>query len=359
MAALLKDMFNQDSISELSEKIQSVYNTFQKDDFMNSVMDETWDDLELKARCRKITMELGKYLPSNYKEALMILEKAVHGLSFASFFPDFIEVYGTEDCYWDLSIQALERTTEYWTAEFTVRAFIKKNQEKMMNQLYQWSQSKNEHVRRLASEGCRPQLPWGQAIPQLKKDPLVILPILEQLKADPSLYVLKSVANNLNDISKTHPDLVMDIAKKWYGHDKNTDWILKHGCRTLLKAGNPDMLKLFGYDDISSIDITDFVIETPIISIGEDLVFSFMVFAKTDAKIRLEYIIDYVKSNGKRSEKIFKISEITLTENSKKKYVKRHSFMDRSVRKHYPGMHTITLVVNGIKQGQHNFELMS
>lgn len=95
-------------------------------------------------------------------------------------------------------------------------------------------------VRRLASEGCRPQLPWGQALASFKQNPLPVLRILELLKADPSPYVQKSVANNLNDISKTHPELVLETARRWQGQNAITDAILKHGCRTLLKKGNPE-----------------------------------------------------------------------------------------------------------------------
>ena len=111
----------------------------------------------------------------------------------------------------------------------------------MMQQMAVWARHDNEHVRRLASEGCRPALPWGQALTSFKKDPSPVLPILEQLNTDPSLYVRKSVANHLNDISKTHPDLVTKIARDWYGRHEYTDWIVKHGCRTLLKKGNRDM----------------------------------------------------------------------------------------------------------------------
>lgn len=320
-------------------------------------MDETWNNLELKARCRKISMSLGMYLPEDYKEALSILEKSVTGFYFAFFFPDFVEVYGQDDINWDLSISALERNTEYWSSEFAVRAFIIKDEERMMAQMRKWSKHKSEHVRRLASEGCRPQLPWGQAISKFKKDPTPVLPILEQLKTDTSTYVQKSVANNLNDISKTHPDLVISIAKDWYGKNKSTNWIVKHGCRTLLKKGNRDVLALFGYDDTTSINLQDFTLETTSISIGEDLTFSFNILAKKATKTRLEYGIDYIKSNGKRNRKIFKISEVSLKENEKKSYMKKHSFADVSVRKHYPGIHSIAIIINGIEKDKLDFEL--
>lgn len=357
MPELLKNMYNRESLYEVAVAIQSVYNSFKVDEFIKSTMDETWNNLELKARCRKISMSLGMYLPEDYKEALSILEKSVTGFYFAFFFPDFVEVYGQDDVNWDLSISALERNTEYWSSEFAVRAFIIKDEERMMAQMRKWSKHKSEHVRRLASEGCRPQLPWGQAISKFKKDPTPVLPILEQLKTDTSTYVQKSVANNLNDISKTHPDLVISIAKDWYGKNKSTNWIVKHGCRTLLKKGNRDVLALFGYDDTTSINIQDFTLETTSISIGENLTFSFNILAKKATKTRLEYGIDYMKSNGKRNRKIFKISEVSLKENEKKSYMKKHSFADVSVRKHYPGIHSITIIINGVEKGKLDFEL--
>ncbi|ALP02560.1 DNA alkylation repair protein [Clostridioides difficile] len=357
MPELLKNMYNRESLYEVAVAIQSVYNSFKVDEFIKSTMDETWNNLELKARCRKISMSLGMYLPEDYKEALSILEKSVTGFYFAFFFPDFVEVYGQDNINWDLSISALERNTEYWSSEFAVRAFIIKDEERMMAQMRKWSKHKSEHVRRLASEGCRPQLPWGQAISKFKKDPTPVLPILEQLKTDTSTYVQKSVANNLNDISKTHPDLVISIAKDWYGKNKSTNWIVKHGCRTLLKKGNRDVLALFGYDDTTSINLQDFTLETTSISIGEDLTFSFNILAKKATKTRLEYGIDYIKSNGKRNRKIFKISEVSLKENEKKSYMKKHSFADVSVRKHYPGIHSIAIIINGIEKDKLDFEL--
>lgn len=150
-----------------------------------------------------------------------------------------------------------------------------------------------------------PRLPWGQALPGFQKDPSPVLRILEELKADPSLYVRKSVANHLNDISKTHPDLVTKIAKDWYGRNGYTDWIVKHGCRTLLKKGDPEVLSIFGYDN-SPADISGFSLGSPSVMIGEELMFSFTVSAKETMKVRLEYGVDYVKANGSRNRKLLK-----------------------------------------------------
>jgi 3-methyladenine DNA glycosylase AlkC len=353
----LKNMLNHESLSEFAEAIKTVYSGFKVEEFLKSTMDETWEGLELKARGRQITLNLRKYLPSDYKEAISIIDKVIIKYKgFACFsFPDFIELYGQDEENLDTSINALGRYTQYMSAEFAVRPFIINYEERMMGQMYEWSKSENEHLRRLSSEGCRPALPWGQALPKYKKDPTPILPILEQLKTDSSLYVRKSVANNLNDISKTQPELVIKIAKDWYGKNEHTDWIIKHACRTLLKNGNREVLFIFGCDDVDSIDVKDFALNKTSISIGEEMAFSFTISAKKEAKVRLEYGIDYVKSNGKRNRKIFQISESELKEKQKKEYTKIHSFADVTTRKHYCGTHSITLIVNGIEQGALDF----
>jgi len=269
----------------------------------------------------------------------------------------FVELFGQDECNWDISMAALERYTVHASAELAVRPFIIKHEKRMMEQMYAWSRHEDELVRRLSCEGCRPQLPWAPALNSFKKDPTPILPILEQLKTDPSLHVRKSVANNLNDISKTHPDLVIRLAKQWYGKHEYTDWIVKHGCRTLLKKGNRDALALFGLSDTGSVLVEGFALGATAISIGDDLVFSFSVQATEPTKARLEYGVDYVKANGKRSRKIFQISELSMKKDERKAYTKKHSFADFSTRKHYPGAHSITLIINGTEQGTLDFEL--
>lgn len=355
----LKNMLNRELLIQLAATIKSVYAPFEEESFIESTIDNTWSDLELLARGRQITLNLGKYLPSDYANAISIIDKVITKYKgFACFcFPDFVEVYGQDEENFDTSINALGRYTEYMSSEFAVRPFIIKYEEKMMKQMYKWSKDNSEHLRRLASEGCRPALPWAQALPKYKKDPTPILPILEELKSDSSLYVRKSVANNLNDISKTNPDLVLKIAKEWYGKNDDTDWIVKHACRTLLKKGNPDALMLFGYGDTTSMQVNDYSLNKKVINLGEKITFSFTISTEETTKVRLEYGIDYVKANGKRNRKIFQISSIILKENETKNYTRNHSFEDVSTRKHYLGIHSVTLIVNGKEHGTLDFEL--
>ena len=358
MGELLKDMYNKETIKEFGLAIKSVYNPFDLDNFLEDVMDKNWRDLELKARGRHIMTTLGKHLPADYKKAINIINQAIENYEGAVLFciDDFVDLFGQDERHWHVSIDALARYTKRSSSEFAVRPFIIKHQDKMMAQMYEWSKDKNEHLRRLSSEGCRPALPWAQAIISFKKDPTPILPILETLKADDSLYVRKSVANNINDISKTHPELIIDLAKKWYGKNDKTNWIVKHGLRTLLKKANPDALAIFGYHN-TAITVEDFKLDKSTIKIGEENTFSFTISSKETTKIRLEYGIDFMKANGKHSRKIFQISETVLPANKKKKCDKKHSFADLSTRKHYPGVHKITLIINGVAQGTLEFEL--
>lgn len=366
MSKLMKDRYyNYNTIYELAMHINTIYPLFLVDDFITDIMDDSWEGLGLKARMRQITINLGKYLPSDYEHALGILDQVIAkypvGLvdSGLIYFPDFVEMYGQDERYWELSMDALERYTQYSTAEFAVRPFIIKHEDRMMDQMATWTKHVNEHVRRLASEGCRPALPWGQALINFKKDPMPVLRILEMLKADSSLYVRKSVANNLNDISKTHPNLIVGLAKNWYGENEHTDWIVKHGCRTLLKKGNRDVLDIFGFTGVDCMNIDNFSLNVESVCLGENIILSFQIEAKRETKVRLEYGIDYVRANGMRFRKVFKISESLLRKNEKKSYNKTHSFADTSSRKHIPGVHAVTLIVNGIEQGTLEFELLA
>jgi 3-methyladenine DNA glycosylase AlkC len=273
------------------------------------------------------------------------------------FFPDYIETYGIN--HFDISVKTIEQLTQFTSCEFAVRPFILQYGDKMIKQMLQWSQHKSHHVRRLASEGSRPRLPWAIALPELKKNPLPLLPILENLKQDNSEYVRRSVANNLNDIAKDNPAIVIQIAKKWKGISKETDAIIKHGCRTLLKKGHPEILKYYKLNDKADIGISGFKIKNNKVKIGDYLNFSFSLQNMEHIKqnLRLEYAIYYLLQNGAHYKKVFKISERQLKPGEKLSVEKRHSFKIITTRKYYPGLHKLSVIVNGQELKTGKFEL--
>jgi len=357
MPELLKNIYSPDFAKKLAKEIKSNYSKFDSKKFEKSVFNEAWDNMELKDRMFHIASSLDKHLTNNYIQNLSILRKSAPKFTGfeAMLFPAYVELFGLED--YEESISALEHFTQYSSSEFAVRPFIIKSPVKMMKQMETWAKSNNHHVRRLSSEGCRPRLPWAMALPEFKKNPKAVLKILELLRHDESEYVRRSVANNLNDISKDNPHLVRKTAKTWLGHNKNTDWIVKHACRSLLKQGDQEILQLFGFSKPAHIDLKKLDTQK-IVTLGNKLAFSFELETtkKSLGKLRLEYAIDFVKANNKRSRKVFKISESTNDEQLKS-IEKYHSFKEISTRKYYPGEHQLSIIVNGQEMANKIFRL--
>lgn len=349
-------MFSRPLIEAIARDIQAVQRDFPVAQFLSLVLDARWESLELKQRVRQISLSLRKVLPPDYREALNVLVAVTQGflarsgenMSFHSIFlPDFVEIHGTDDP--DASLPALEVITRWSSAEFAVRPFLIRYPERMYAQMLDWSRHSSPLVRRLSSEGIRPRLPWGMGVPALKRDPSPVLPILENLKQDPAETVRRSVANNLNDISKDHPGLVLELAGRWLGQSAETDWIVRHACRGLLKKGNSEALTHFGFESgIQGIEIQHFQHDTSV-PVGGRLDFSFQI-ANTLSKpaaVRLEYGIDYQTLSGKTSVKIFKIKEMTLAAGQSEHISKYQRFQDFTTRKHFAGEHVLRIIVNG------------
>lgn len=367
MAELLKDIYSKDFFLNFGRTVQSAYKAFDTPAFIAAMMDETWEVLPLKARTRRISETLGTFLPSPYENALDILyaiADSCAGFPYL-FFPDFVAVYGKAEKRRELSLNALELFTQKSSSEFAIRSFILSDPERVMRRMTSWAEHANEHVRRLASEGCRPRLPWGEALPMFKKNPAPVLAILGQLKADSSLYVRKSVANNLNDIAKDNPALVLETARRWLGQNPETDWILRHGCRTLIRKANPEAMELFGY--ASSEDRTPLTASASLsvhpsaISIGNgcEIQYCLDIGKSEPVHLRIEYGIDFIKANGKASRKSFLISDKTVAGGAHLTGTRKHSFSELTTRRHYPGEHRIVLLVNGKEVAETVLELQS
>ena len=362
MAEPLKNLYNKKLTSNLSNEIVKHYPAFDQRTFDLSVFDNCWKGRQLKQRMRHITECLHQQLPENYEEAIDILipvAEKFNGFEYM-FFQDYVECYGLDD--FDTSMSALEHFTKYASSEFAIRAFILQDEARTMKQMLNWARSDNHHVRRLASEGCRPRLPWAIALPAFKKDPRPVLKVLDFLMNDNNEYVRRSVANNLNDISKDNPDIVVQWAERWLGKNRETDGIIKHACRTLLKAGDQHVLSLFGFTEPGHIEISQFKLQ-PTVSLGEKLEFSFKLSSNetqgSKDKIgmcRIEFAIDFVKANRSINRKVFKIAEADYPE-SKKAINRYFSFKEISTRRYYAGKHRLSIIINGVEKSSATFVL--
>jgi 3-methyladenine DNA glycosylase AlkC len=358
---LLKDMlFNKVKVERLANEIKSAYPVFKSKDFIYEVLND-FPKQELMQRIIGIRNQLYKYLPEDYSEAIKIILKALPeeldpnntDNDFGDFiyapYSYYVAEYGCNKKDLKISFKALEEITKRFSAEAALRDFLNKFPEETFKQVYNWSVSKNYHVRRLASEGTRPNLPWAKKI---KCDPKQFMSVLDVLHIDSTRYVTRSVANHLNDVSKVYPDLVIDTLIRWKKAKKqNQDeigFIIKHALRTLIKNGNQKALKLLGLGGCE-IEIREFKIHTPIVNVGRELKFSMAIKSKSknDQRLRINYLIFYRKANGSLSPKVFNLTDKVLKKEEELNLNKSHIFKPMSTRVLYAGEHSLEIQING------------
>jgi hypothetical protein len=216
-------------------------------------------------------------------------------------------------------------------------------------------------VRRLASEGCRPRLPWGAALEEFKRDPSPILPILEELKDDPSETVRRSVANNLNDISKDHPERALQIGRRWVKESKGRAPLVKHALRGLLKKGDRGAIEMLSLDADAKVKVTKVEVTPARIPLGGrgSLLAELRSTSGSPQKLRLEYVLDFARPGDRTARKVFQIREVELLPGQRLEIARKLDFSDRSTRKHHPGEHALTLVVNGRRTRTARFRLVA
>jgi 3-methyladenine DNA glycosylase AlkC len=349
MAELLKDQFYLLSFYEkLGQALESQILDLKKDEFLKAVKAQNLVDKDLKTKMYDTARVMHQFLPNSFENQLSIvksLAKSFRGLE-GMFLPAWVEIYGLDSPI--ESVQALKQLTKFSTSEFSIRPFIESNQADTMAEMLKWAINKNEHVRRLASEGCRPRLPWAMALKKLKKDPSDILRILELLKTDESLYVRKSVANNINDITKDNPDIAIALVEGWgYGNHVHTDWIIKHGLRSLIKAGNPRALNLLGFEKVK-IKVNQFKLDRNRVKMGDNLdMFLEIKNQGKPANLMLDYVVHFARDKGKMGKKVFKWKSLFLEANEEIKLSKSHSFKKINTRKYYAGEHKVEVQING------------
>jgi 3-methyladenine DNA glycosylase AlkC len=356
----IKELLNEETVGNLAHAVQRACAGFDRDALLARVFDANWPARELKERIRHITVVLHDLLPEDYGVVLAILRRAmpqVEGI--IQWVPnDYVEFYGLDD--WQASISALEEFTERMSAEYAIRPFIVRYPERTMAQMLVWAGHESAQVRRLASEGCRPRLPWGIRLQALVADPAPILPILERLKDDPSESVRRSVANNLNDISKDHPRVVLDVLRGWQAEGgDHIDWITNHALRTLVKKGHPQSLALLGYGHAGQIAVHNVVVEPPAVPLGEEITLSFDIesLAAEPQKLMIDYVVYHLRANGRLTPKVFKLAKRTIRPGEVLSIARRHSFAPVTTRRYYPGKQAIEPQVNGKRFGRVEFVL--
>lgn len=374
MAEPLKNLFNVEIIALMGDVLHRNSGAFDREKFL-FVATQNLEALELKERSAQIKEALEQTLPSDYREACELMVSSLHpeddvdltdrsiepiGIRGWAIMPmaEYVAEHGLED--FDESLDVLKEFTKRFTAEFAVRHFFIGDTDRTLAHVLRWAVDENYHVRRLATEGSRPRLPWALRLQQFVKDPAPILSILELLKDDSEEYVRRSVANNLNDIAKDHPDLVAEIADRWLKNaGRERARLVKHACRTLIKQGHGPTLEALGYSD-PVIDAAPIHLKTPIVTLGGNLEFelTFRSALNRTQPLIVDFVVHHRKANGDLSPKVFKWKVIDLPDKKSLTLVKNHPMKPITTRVYYPGRHELEIMINGVSFGKTSFELL-
>ncbi len=356
---ILKDiLFNKEKIIYLSRIIKNVYWEFKSENFIQENLDK-FPQLELKQRIFYIKDMLYKYLPKDYISTVNIMLKSL---------PDELDPTKKDDDFWDFifaaygefiseywcnkenldfSLQSLETITKRFSMEFALRNFLKKFPQETLKFALKWSKNDNYHVRRLSSEAIRPNLPWWWKINIWVQN---TLKILDNLYTDQTQYVLRSVANNLNDITKLDANAVISKLLEWKKSEKqnqkNMLFLITHSLRSEIKVWNPKALELLWYYQ-PAIKINNFHISTTQVKIWESLDFWFELTSNISQKLLMNYKIYFVMSNWKLREKIFHISKKNLSKWEKITISKKHPLKNMTTKKLYSWKHFVEIFING------------
>lgn len=364
-AQQLKEHLGPAAIKQLAEVLFSVYPAFNQQGFETQALQQL-HRRELKERVHHIISILAQYLPQDFTETAALLNSVSENWPEASeanwshfvAWPliDYVGVYGLEKP--ELGLSVLEKLTPLFTAEFAIRPFLEQHFTLTHQQLLRWTQHENEHVRRLASEGIRPRLPWARQLSVLRDDPSPIWPIVDRLKNDPSLYVRRSVANNLNDISKDHPERLLEVCQQWLSEgDKRVDWVVRHGLRSLVKQGRKDVYPLLGFSTEAKLKQVALSLLSPQIQLGDKLVFTLTLVTTEAQKLVLDYRIGFVGKDGRRRWKVFKWKTIETQAKTLLTLQKSQLFQPLSTRQLYPGLHLIECLLNAQVVARAEFQL--
>ena len=369
-------------------------------------------------RARRMAEVMARHLPDDPATAVPLItaalgpvEEGLTGMQPFRYMP-FVFYVGQHGLgAFEESMLAQYELTKRFTAEFSIRPFLIHHEAATLARLRQWTDDPDPNVRRLVSEGTRPRLPWAPRLPAFIADPAPVLELLELLRDDPSEYVRRSVANNLNDISKDHPDDVVDVAGRWWADgDEPRRRLVRHALRTLVKRGDPAALDVLGHvgadhlvvRDVSidpadpviggSVRITATVVDTR--SPGDDVDLSASaavvdrspeteaVAAPADPRpagesvaapasaaqlaavvpesaqhVAVDFVVHFVKANGSTSPRVFKGAVRELGPGGSTVVTRSVSLAQQSTRTHHPGVHRVEVQVNGQRSDAGSFHL--
>ena len=366
----LKDqLFNETSVRELARAVKAAYPRFDDRAFQKDAL-TAFPQLELKQRISHLAKTLQAFLPKRFDRTVSVLRKALpppldptlQDDDFGVFIwvvpGELIADIGCREDRVAVSLEFLREATMRFSSEGAIRPFLNAFPEQTMAAVRKWAKDDNYHVRRLASEGIRPLLPWA---PRADVPFDEIVAVLDELHADPTRYVTRSVANTLNDIAKLEPKRVVDALSKWRDLGRQSPaelkWMTRHALRTLTGRGDPQALRLLGYTNRPQFTLQRHDATTKVI-VGEEFRWSASLLAEAKQRWLITMNILFLKANGKHSAKVFRLKDLAVAKGEVVEFEKRQPFKPLTTRTLYPGVHHAELLVNGQVIAEHSFEVV-
>lgn len=360
MAEPLKNQFGEEIIDRIAAMVSPQAPRLDWESFRRRAR-KGYVELEMMDRARQIASELARVLPKRFPIAADLLVRSFgpaheseqnSGMEGFLYLPFglYIATHGLDD--FDAGMRANYELTKRFTAEFSLRPFLEKQPKRALEYLACWVDDPNVHVRRLVSEGTRPRLPWAGRLRTFDDCPDAMIGLLTRLRDDPHEYVRRSVANHLNDIGKSHPDLLVDVCARWMAAaSEPRRKLVRHALRFLVKQGHEGAIRVLGFDrrHADAVEIGRVSITPRRASIGESIEVRFQLCNKASSGCRLvvDLKVHYVKADSTHSPKVFKLGQVELAAGGAIELRHKLSLRQMTTRTHYPGRHLLEAMVNG------------
>lgn len=318
--------------------------------------------LELKARIAAVADALGASLPGPFAVDAPRVAAAVGSSELSGWeaWPalTWVERFGLSDP--EPALDALAAMTGRASAEFAIRPYIDAHPELTWPRLGEWARSTDPDLRRLASEGTRPRLPWGGKVASLLDDPAPAIALLDLLYDDPDEVVRRSVANHVNDIARDDPDLALTTVTRWRDAGEARPWPIRHALRGLVKRGDLRALALLGVDVDAEIGVR-LELGASEARIGDRLELNVTLENPGEREMvaEVDYAVSYARPSGRPSRRVFKMARVDLPAGETLNLTRRLELAHRSIRTLHPGEHLVELQVNGKVRAGRAFALIA
>ncbi len=365
----LKDqLFNGRTVTELATAIARVHKPFPEQSFITAAA-KAFPQLELKQRIDYLVDLLNDCLPRSYETALKILlrslppplDPTLSDDDFGHFIwavpGEFVARNGCNENHLELSLDFLRQATQRFSSELAIRPFLAKFPQQTLRLVHNFAVDQNYHVRRLASEGIRPLLPWAMRVVLPQRQ---VIEVLNKLYRDPTRYVTRSVANTLNDLSKSDPSHVLKTLKRWHKspHPAASEmaWLTRHGLRTLVKTNNLEALELLGYPSQPAYSLADLSCSR-VVKVGQALTWRCSLTSAASQRLKIFLCVHFRRKDGGHKAKMFSVKELTMAAGETVNIDKNLMFRPMTTRTLYAGEHFVELVVNGSTGTRRSFKL--